>query len=69
MSIRVFYHNISKEIMNETDLIDFMNEYDLGNICYKSEAGNALMIKLDYKELTEMTKEHNEYYRENFPDD
>lgn len=67
--MKVFYHNISKEIMNETDMIDFMDEYDLGDILYTSTAGNALMEKIEIEKLTEMAKEYNEYYRTHSIDD
>jgi len=67
--MKVFYHNISKEIMNETDLIDFMDEYDLGNILYRSMSGNAMMEKITTKELVEMTKEYKEFCRANGLDD
>lgn len=61
---KILYHNITQEKVNETCIIDFIEEYKDGDILYKSESGNACIEKISDKELIEMKKEVEEYYKD-----
>ncbi|MDH8700835.1 hypothetical protein M2138_000169 [Dysgonomonadaceae bacterium PH5-43] len=59
---KIFYHNISREQLNETDRIDLMDMYTDGDLLYKSEAGNALLYEVSKEEIIQLKKDHEEYY-------
>lgn len=53
-----FYHNITKGILNETDISDFMDSYESGDAVYKTESGNALLTEMSKSELRIIKHEH-----------
>lgn len=55
---KTFYHNITKGILNETDLSDFMDSYKSGDAVFKTEAGDATLIELSKSELRILKHEH-----------
>ena len=55
---KIFYHNLSKNIVNESERMDFMETYDNGDVIYKSEAGNALLLEIKPDELLNMISEY-----------
>ena len=54
--MKYFYHNITKGILNETDAIDFMEEYEEGDDLYVSVAGNSLLVKVEDEMLAELKR-------------
>lgn len=64
--MRTWYHNITKLIFNESDRFDFIEEYDKGDVVYKSEDGCAILYIVEQKELDEIQREYDE---ENQDDD
>ena len=56
--MNIFYHNLTKEIVNETEKLDFMDNYDNGDIIYKSEAGNAILLKIEGDELQSLKEDY-----------
>lgn len=59
--MKAFYHNPSAGLLNETDVIDFMDQYEEDDQLYKTEAGNAILIELTDKEIEELVKLHKEW--------
>jgi hypothetical protein len=62
---RTMYHNITKELINEYEMIDFVENYDEGDIIYKSEDGNACIEKISSDEMNKYIKGVEEWYNEN----
>jgi hypothetical protein len=69
MGARILYHNITQEKVNETEIIDFVDEYNEGDIVYKSEAGNACIEKITVEEMAKHIKFVEDWYAEHYPDD
>lgn len=61
---KIFYHNLTQEKFNETELIDFMDDYENGDRIVKTEAGCALLEEITPDELRQMKIRHQEYYEE-----
>jgi len=59
--MKIFYHNFTKNIVNETERMDFIDEYEEDDIVYKSEAGNACLEKLEIDEIANLLSEYKEY--------
>lgn len=59
--MKIYYHNITKLILNESDLIDFMDSYEDGDKVFKSESGNACISAITEDELKEMKKEWEDF--------
>lgn len=62
--MKIYYHNINKDILNETDSIEFIESYDDGDKVYKSEAGNACISPLTEKEINDLKKEYRDFNAE-----
>jgi len=58
-----YYHNISKGLYNETEVVDFIEEYDEGDILLSTEAGNALVTPVTSAELSDLRRIYDEYHR------
>lgn len=48
---KIFYHNITKGVVNENDLGDFMDQYEDGDLIYKTEAGCALLEEVSGRDI------------------
>jgi len=55
---KAFYHNITKGILNESSISDFMDSYESGDSVYKTEFGNATLIEISKSSLRIMKHEH-----------
>lgn len=69
MGTSILYHNITQEKVNETDIINFVDEYNEGDIVYKSENGNACIEKITDDEMVNYIKYVEEWYDEQYSDD
>ena len=49
--MRIYYHNITQDYVNCSDLEDFLSIYKEGDKCYKSEAGNACIAQLSKDDI------------------
>jgi hypothetical protein len=52
-----FYHNFTKEIINQTNRVDFIDIYQVGDLVYKTRSGNAVLVKLETEEIENMVQE------------
>ena len=52
--MKTWYHNITKQIFNESDLDDFFEDYDEGDVIMKSEDGCAIINPVTEQELKNM---------------
>ena len=57
--MKTFYHNTSRDIINETDLVEFMDLYEDEDLIYKTESGDAILIKIEGNELDDLIKEYS----------
>ena len=56
----IFFHNITKDILNEREFSDFINSYEEGDAIFTSEGGSAIICKLKKEELIKLKK----YYQD-----
>lgn len=59
---KIFYHNITKGLLNETDAEDFFNEYEDGDQVFKSEAGDATLKQMTQEDFCKISGELDLYY-------
>jgi len=57
-----YYHNVTQEKFNETEVIDLVEEMNDGDVILWSEAGNACVSILTEMELKELQKQVDDYY-------
>ena len=57
-----YYHNTTKDILNKSDVVDFMDEYEEGDVIFKTENGNAILHKVTESELVDMKREQSDYH-------
>lgn len=60
MGAGIYYHNITTGKVNETDSMDFIEDYTEGDVIYKSERGNACIAIISESELQELLEIYNE---------
>ncbi len=61
--MRTWYHNITKQVFNESDLDDFFEEYTEGDKIMQSEDGCAIINEVTEEELKKMYTEYCENNR------
>lgn len=59
---RYFYHNLTKNWFNETDLCDAVEKSDSGDVIKLTDVGCALVV--DLSENQEVYDRFNEYFQE-----
>lgn len=67
--MKTFYHNLTKAVLNEPTLIDFLESVDDGDLVYFSRTGNALLYNIEKRdpktesegEFSHVRKEYNDY--------
>lgn len=59
--MKIYYHNINKDLLNESDAIEFMEVYEDGDKVYKSEAGNACIEQLTPQEIKDLKQQYQDY--------
>lgn len=59
-----YYHNVTRDQLNETDVVDLIESMHMGDIILWSETGNACVHRLTDKELGELQAEVSEFYKE-----
>ena len=62
---KIYYHNITKRQLNETCIIDLIDQYNEGDMIYKSYAGNSLIYEVSEREIKELKHQHKEYHENN----
>ena len=60
--MKTYYHNVTRDIVNQSDVVEFIDYYFEGDVVYKSEAGNAC-IELLIDEEIEALKQEAEQFR------
>ena len=61
---KYYYHIPTKHILNETCEIDLIDNYDESDEVYYSEAGNALLHRVDEDHLERLINDHKEYHED-----
>jgi len=59
-----FYHNITEGKLNESDIIDLIDEMGDDDIIYWTESGDATLHELTAGEKDALIKEVADYYQE-----
>jgi len=59
-----YYHNISKHQLNETEIVDLIDNYDENDLIYFSEAGNACLELLSKEDLGAIKLRVKEFYED-----
>lgn len=60
--MKKYYHNITQEKFNETEIVDLVELMNEGDLILWSESGNALLNKLTEVELEEIKSQVDEFY-------
>lgn len=55
-----YYHNVTQEKFNETEIIDLIEEMNEGDLILWSEAGNACVEKLTKEELRDLQNQYED---------
>lgn len=63
---RIYYHNPKRGLLNETDVVDFMDVYKRGDEIFWSEDNCAILNEVDSSQLEELKQQWKDYYEENF---
>ena len=52
--MKTFYHNITKNLLNETDESEFLDYYEDGDVVYTTVSGVAILELLTSEEITNL---------------
>jgi hypothetical protein len=63
--MKTYYHNMNRDLLNESDSIEFIESYEDGDKVYKSEDGCAYIYPLNQQEIDDLKKEYQEFNAEN----
>lgn len=60
--MKTYYHNVTKGIINETEIVDVAFDLDEGDKLYKTEAGSAELFEVTEQEKKEIRRRMSDHF-------